>query len=135
MKERIAKECFERANHDLEAAKILINKEGYYDVVLFHIHQAVEKYLKGFLISKGWQLRKIHDLETLITEASGFSPALQKYLDFGRKLTAFYYEQRYPPAPVSPYPKEETTNMLETACQIIDRLLKDSPPYCANHTC
>jgi len=44
-------------------AKILFSKEEYFDVVLFHIHQAVEKY-KGFLIHKGWELKKIHDIET-----------------------------------------------------------------------
>ena len=40
------KEWIERGKHDLEVAKILLVEEEYSDVVLFHIHQAVEKYLK-----------------------------------------------------------------------------------------
>ena len=76
-------------------------------MVLFHIHQAVEKYLKGFLIYKGWELKKIHDSELLITEALSFDDELQKYLDPGRELTAFYYEERYPPGPITYYSKEE----------------------------
>ncbi|HID19880.1 MAG TPA: HEPN domain-containing protein [Methanophagales archaeon] len=57
MKEQIAKEWIERGKHDLEVAKILLAEKEYSDVVLFHIHQAVEKYLKGFLIYKGWELK------------------------------------------------------------------------------
>lgn len=35
-----------------------------------------------------------------------FDTEFQKYLDFGRKITA-YYEERYPPGPVTSYSKEE----------------------------
>ena len=112
---------FERGKHDLEVAKILLTEEEYLDVVLFHIHQAVEKYLKGYLIYKGWELKKIHDLEALITEAISFDVEFQRYLDFGRKLTAFYFEERYPPGPITHHSKEETGEMLETAEEIIKR--------------
>ncbi|ATZ61018.2 MAG: HEPN domain-containing protein [Methanosarcinales archaeon Met12] len=122
MKEQVVKEWIERGKHDLEVAKILLAEEGYFDVVLFHLHQAVEKYLKGFLIHKGWELKKIHDLELLVTEAMSFDDVFQKYLDFGRKLTAFYYEGRYPPGPITPYSKEEVEKMIETAEEIINKL-------------
>ena len=45
-------EWIERAEHDLEAAQLLLDWEAHSDIVLFHIHQAIEKYLKGFL--KAW---------------------------------------------------------------------------------
>nr|MDO8089985.1 hypothetical protein [Candidatus Sigynarchaeota archaeon] len=54
-----------------------------------------------YLIHKGWVLKKVHDLEPLITEATGFDASFKKYLDLGRKSTAFYYEQRYPPCPIT----------------------------------
>ena len=113
MKKQVVKEWTERGKHDLEVAKILLAEEEYSDVVLFHIHQAVEKYLKGFLIYKGWTLKKIHDIELLITEAMSFDEKFQKYLDLGRKLTAFYYEERYPPGPITSYSKEEIKEILE----------------------
>ena len=86
MKEQVVKEWIERGKHDLDAAKILLAEEEYSDIVLFHIHQAVEKYLKGYLIYNGWGLKKIHDIELLITEALSFNEEFQKYLDLGRKL-------------------------------------------------
>ena len=122
MKEQVVKEWFERGKHDLEVANILLAEEEYSDVVLFHIHQAVEKYLKGFLIYNGWGLKKIHDIELLITEAMSFDDEFQKYLDLGRELTAFYYEERYPPGPITSYSKEEIEEILEVAEGIIDKL-------------
>ncbi|NVM27236.1 MAG: HEPN domain-containing protein [Candidatus Helarchaeota archaeon] len=94
MKEQVVNEWVQRGNRDIDVAKILLAKQNYFEIILFHIHQAVEKYLKGFLILKGWSLKKIHDLELLFTEAINFNKKFQKYLDFGRKLTAFYYEER-----------------------------------------
>lgn len=125
MKKEVVKEWFERGKHDIEVAKILLAEgEEYLDIILFHIHQAVEKYLKGFLIFKGWKLKKIHDLEILITEVMNFDLEFQKYLDFGRKLTSFYYEERYPPGPITSCNRKEVKEMLEIAEKIIDRLKK-----------
>jgi len=64
MKNQLVEEWLERGKRDLETAKILISSVEYFDIILFHIHQAVEKYIKGFLISHGWTLKKIHDLDS-----------------------------------------------------------------------
>lgn len=122
MKDQVVKEWIERGKHDLEVAKILLAEKEYSDVVLFHIHQAVEKYLKGYLIYNGWGLKKIHDIELLITEALSFNEEFQKYLDLGRKLTAFYYEERYPPGPITSYSKGEIKRILKEAEKIIIKL-------------
>jgi HEPN domain-containing protein len=119
----IVEEWLEKAKHDLETANLLLDKKGYPDVVVFHIHQAVEKYLKGFLINKGWKLRKIHDIETLLSEAIRFDKYLEDYLDFGRKLTAFYYGERYPVGPYTSCSKAEAEEMLEIAEELIEKLI------------
>jgi len=43
-KEQIVKEWIERGKHDLDAAKILRDGKCF-DVAVFHVHQAIEKYL------------------------------------------------------------------------------------------
>lgn len=58
-----------RAELDFEAAEILLTQAGPLAMVAFHIQQAIEKYLKGFLIHTGWRLRRVHDLEVLIQQA------------------------------------------------------------------
>ncbi|MFH1259470.1 MAG: HEPN domain-containing protein [Elusimicrobiota bacterium] len=119
---KLVKEWIQRGEHDLAVAKILLSEEQYSDVILFHIHQAVEKYLKGFLICKGWKLKKIHDIELLLTETANFDDEFQKYLDLGRELTAFYYEERYPPGPITEYSKGEIKKILDRAEEVIYKI-------------
>jgi HEPN domain-containing protein len=59
---------FKRGDIDLKSAKILL-REGALEVAAFHIQQSLEKYLKGFLLSKGWRLRKVHELDVLLNDA------------------------------------------------------------------
>ena len=51
-----------------------------------------------------------------------YDTVFQKYLDLDRKLTAFYYEERYPPGPITSYSKEEIEEMLGAAEEIIKKL-------------
>lgn len=122
MKKELVEEWFQRGGHDLDTAEILFEREGHPDIILFHLQQAVEKYLKGFLIYNGWKLKKIHDIETLLTSAIEFEKEFESYLDFGRKLTAFYYEDRYPSGPVSSHPRNEINEMLEITKEIIGEI-------------
>ncbi|MFW9987258.1 MAG: HEPN domain-containing protein [Candidatus Odinarchaeota archaeon] len=122
MKNHLVEEWLERGKRDLETAKLLFKSSNYFDIILFHIHQAVEKYIKGFLISHGWVLKKIHDLEVLITEAIKYDDFFKEYLDFGRRLTGFYFEERYPPGPISTYSKEEIKKIINKSNEIIEKI-------------
>ncbi|HSB78236.1 MAG TPA: HEPN domain-containing protein [Candidatus Methylomirabilis sp.] len=62
----------------------------------FWLQQATEKYLKAYLLSKGWVLRKVHDLEVLVNEASLHRPDFRRYGAACRKITGFYLSERYP---------------------------------------
>lgn len=57
-----------------------------------------------------------------MTEASNFDPEFQKHLDFGRKLSGYYYEERYPPGPISSCSKKEIEEMIDLAEKIVHRL-------------
>ena len=56
----------------------------------------MEKYLKAFLLSKGWTLRKVHDLEVLLNEAGSHMPAFRRYGTACRKISGYYLAERYP---------------------------------------
>ena len=126
MKDKIVKEWFERAKRDFEVAKLIYAHGDYYNEVTFLLHQAVEKYLKGYLIFHGWKLKKIHDIYILLSEAVEFNKSFEELLDFGKKLTAFYYEDRYPPGPVPEVSEEEAAEMLKSAESIIDKVKADT---------
>jgi HEPN domain-containing protein len=48
-----AREWFEKADHDFDAVNDILKGSGHSDVAGVLLQQGVEKYLKGYLISKG----------------------------------------------------------------------------------
>jgi len=65
-----AEELTGMAEKDMVTVKLLIDKKFYpedymYNIICFHATQAVEKLLKGFIISNGKTVEKIHDLDIL----------------------------------------------------------------------
>jgi len=45
----------------------------------FFLQQALEKYLKGFLLGHGWELKRIHSLDTLLNDALQYAPSLEEF--------------------------------------------------------
>lgn len=52
----------EKGKRDIKVAEFLFDACHYTDIIALHVQQAIEKYLKAFLIRNGWALRKTHDL-------------------------------------------------------------------------
>ena len=91
-----AGEWFERAKHDLESVKLIVNANGYVDTAVVLLQQAVEKYLKGYLIGKGWKLIKTHNLKQLLDEAIKYNSQFGNFHDLAIDLTEYYIEEKYP---------------------------------------
>jgi HEPN domain-containing protein len=62
----------------------------------FWLQQALEKFLKAYLLSKGWTLSKVHDLEILVNEATAYRRDFGQYAKACRKITGYYIAERYP---------------------------------------
>ena len=62
----------------------------------FYLQQAVEKFLKAFLLAQGWKLKRIHDLEILLNDAIKYKSEFEKYRTVCQKITSFYFTERYP---------------------------------------
>lgn len=60
------------------------------------LHEAVERYLKGFLISKGWVHRRTHDLGELLADAVGFDSRFSAFQQLADNLTDQFWAQHYP---------------------------------------
>ncbi len=88
------------------------------------MQQGIEKYTKAVLISKGWELRKIHDLETLFDAASKYEPRFKDFMDFGRELTAYYTKTRYPPLEDEIPIGKEAEKLLNTSKEFLVMLKK-----------
>jgi len=62
----------------------------------FYLQQAVEKFIKAFLLSKGWKLERIHDFEALLNRAVHHERSLEPFRAVCQKITGFYIVERYP---------------------------------------
>jgi HEPN domain-containing protein len=63
----IPDEWYRMAAEDVMVSQTLLkNAPQLQASIVFHLQQAVEKYLKGFLLSKGWTLQRIHDMNCLL---------------------------------------------------------------------
>ena len=115
------KDWFRIGDKELKRAQNLLSLEDV-EGTGFNIQQAVEKYLKGYLLSQGWELRRIHNLETLINEAIVYNPFFEKYRLPCRKITEYYVEERYPMIVSSELTKEEIEESLAIAERLIEKI-------------
>ncbi|MGB9723480.1 MAG: HEPN domain-containing protein [Chloroflexia bacterium] len=118
-----AREWFERGDHDLETAQLLYDEGGHADVIAYHIQQAIEKYLKGYLVLHGQRPPRIHELDTLLALASEFQPGLYpSYVELCERATRYYIEGRYPPGPSMEYRRDEIGTDLDQTWQLVRQI-------------
>lgn len=60
------------------------------------LQQSLEKFLKAYLLGKGWRLKKVHTLQSLLDEAAVHDKALIPFRDLCERVSAFYMAERYP---------------------------------------
>lgn len=87
---------FKKGDDDKQAVGILLEHGGKSSVAAFLMQQMLEKYMKGFLLSKGWKLKRTHDLEELLDEIIEFDASFEDSREISQKATAFYFLERYP---------------------------------------
>jgi HEPN domain-containing protein len=93
----IVKEWLAEAEEDFRFASVsLAEHDEFFSRICFHFQQAAEKYLKAFIVAKGLEFKKIHNLHILLNICK------KKDKEFGELkkpcffLNAFYVDTRYP---------------------------------------
>jgi len=117
------KDWFIKGSNDLNAARILL-EAGNLGTAAFHIQQAIEKYLKGYLLLKGWKLRRIHELDELLDEALLYDRAFEKFRSLCEIVTEYYIEERYPLLISTELNKDEIGKALKETEELIE-FIKD----------
>jgi len=115
-----------RANEDIAVIQSLssTNIEFYTSTICFHSQQAVEKFLKAFLIYKDIDFPKTHDLDFLLLECQKIDNSFVE-IDL-KSLTDFGVSIRYPDDFYVPGVKE-TKEYIEIAVEIknlIERIIR-----------
>ena len=117
-----AAEWFERGNHDIETAQLLYDERGYTDSIAYHIQQALEKYLKGYLVLNEKRPPRIHELDALLAHIRPFDQNLADYLELCEKVSKYYVDDRYPPGPPAEYKYGEIKADLDLAWEMIRKI-------------
>lgn len=120
----LAKEWFQKAKHDLDVVNDVLKGSRHPDVAGVLLQQSIEKYLKGYLISKGWELKKTHDLKKLLDKAVKYNPAFNEYYDLLDILTEYYFEEKYPLGETE-VTLEDIKKNLKDAKKLINFIKKD----------
>lgn len=92
------------------------------EVAGFFLQQAVEKFLKAFLLARGWKLRRIHDLEALLDDAVVYDAALEQFRGVCQRITKYYMLGRYPLPIESQVTIAEVGRSLAGAQELVARL-------------
>lgn len=95
-------EWVQRAENDFKTIEaVILLEDPPWEVAAFHAQQAVEKYLKAFLLNRGWQLRKTHDLIDLLSSCVKYDTTLQSLAPQCQELNPYVLSGRYPMATVT----------------------------------
>ena len=99
--EDLVKEWVERGMSDLASAEYLMGmRPRPLEIIAFHCQQAVEKCLKAYLVSKGEEPDRTHDIGFLLTLTERFDPAFASLVPGCVALTDYAVKLRYPGATV-----------------------------------
>ena len=120
---KLAAEWILKAQNDLETAEILLKETGPTDTLCFHCQQAVEKFLKAYLVFSGIHFEKIHDLWKLAKLASEKDKKILEFEKELKALNAYYIESRYP-SDAAAYSRKECRESLRDATEITQHILK-----------
>ncbi len=113
----------EKAEHDAIAAKLIIEHEPVIlDIACFHCQQAVEKYLKAFLVFKKEEFPRTHNLDLLLQSCVGHNSAFEA-IDL-KNLEDFAVRGRYPHDFIIPDP-EETKEFYQIVLAVKALVLKE----------
>jgi HEPN domain-containing protein len=123
---RLPKDWFAKAAQDLKRVDALLaisDEEG----AGFHLQQAAEKYLKGYLLGRGWQLKRTHDLEDLINAAVQFDTHFETFREACRFSGEFYVSERYPFPLISIPPRAQFDAAMDTIKEMISYIIQQTP--------
>jgi HEPN domain-containing protein len=93
----LVQQWIDKAELDYQAATQLLEAgDRLRQIVAFHCQQAVEKYLKAFLVRYQVEFPKIHNLRQLLDLVSKVAPEIARSLDHCVVLTPYGADIRYP---------------------------------------
>jgi len=117
----------------LKAADLLWEHEGLTASGIELLQEAVERYLKAFLIANGWRLVKTHDLDALLGEAIGRDAAFKAFTTLTSSLTRDFFAQHYPGSDWT-HVGEDYADFRKQAGELVSLIERLMPQFFPHHS-
>ncbi|UCE18426.1 MAG: HEPN domain-containing protein [Gemmatimonadota bacterium] len=111
---------FENARRDLQRVDERLEENECADAA-FLLQQSLEKYLKGYLVSKGWELKRTHDVGDLLDEVTNHNSEYAPYKDLCRVISDYYFFE-WSPSPDKVPPKDNIERVKLQAQELISKI-------------
>jgi HEPN domain-containing protein len=121
---KLAAEWFVKAQDDARTIQAIIKEKASPDTACFHAQQMAEKYFKGYLISKGQEVPKVHDLKYLVKLCGKFESNFTELQSDSALLSIYYIGTRYPGDIPEGFTWDEAKEAFEAATKIQDFVMK-----------
>ncbi len=92
------------------------------------LQESVERYLKGYLIARGWPLERTHDLRRLLAIAIQHCAHFASFKAFADELTEDFFAQHYPGGDWT-HVGSNYESLRNQAGQLIALIQRDLPQY------
>ncbi len=124
----LIKEWIHKAHNDLGIAKLALeNQAEFTDAICFHCQQAVEKYLKAYLIHRDVEFKKTHSISYLLDLVRDIEEVSDELYQNAEIIESYAVEIRYPDNWYEPT-KEEALEAYNVAVvfkkYVLDRINK-----------
>jgi HEPN domain-containing protein len=125
---QLVQEWITRADKDFELANHILEEDWNFEYVCYFCEQAVEKYLKAYIVLKTHKLTKkewTHNLIFLSNVCKSLGLNLDGFHKEFRMLSAFYMPTRYPMLESEKLTQKEAREALKYAEKIIKVIKKN----------
>lgn len=109
------------AKKDWHRMDVMLNEKDV-EIAAYFLQQSLEKYLKAFLLERGWKLKRIHELDALLDVAVKYAPCLEAFRDLCEHVSGYYFSERYPALINTELMYEDLEKNIEEARRFIKAL-------------
>jgi len=109
------------ARRDWQRVRMILST-GDAELAAYLLQQCLEKYLKAYLLERGWRLRRTHLLANLLDEAVEFDRRLEAHRALCERVSGYFLVGRYPLLGVAHMGLEQVTGEVEEARVMIGAL-------------
>ncbi len=117
-------EWFRMAQKDIRSARILLEHVADNEIVCFHCQQAIEKYLKGYLIFMTGEIQEGHSLVKLCKKAMLQDKTFGDFLKDMAFVNTYYIETRYPAVDPLMVSIEDAEECLRITDNVVSRIVQ-----------